>query len=525
MGAHDQPSLVQPSAAPRVPRLELIGITRRYPGVIANDGITLRIAAGEIHGILGENGSGKSTLMRCIYGVEQPDAGEILWNGRQIQPRSPRAARELGMAMVFQHFSLIEPLTVLENVSLYLDGILPRARSSAAIAEDLQSLANSLGLSVAPQATVATLSLGERQRVEILRCLMLDPSLLILDEPTAALTPVEVQQFFDMVRAIAGRGCSVLFISHKLPEVRALCDQVTILRRGRIAGHGVPARMSETQLATLLIGEELHPTAPARRPPQQDVLLDLRNVQPAIASDATPALQPISLQIHGGEIVGIAGIAGNGQDCLNALLSGETPVGDGQLFIGGRDMTHAGPATRYAAGLQVLPAERTHRGAVPNMSLADNLLLTNVHRYVSAFGRLDRQRLQLECAQVVAQNDVRVPEGDAPAGTLSGGNLQKFLLGRALLGQPRVLICNHPTWGVDIRAAQAIQARILEARERGAAILLITEDLEELYQLSDRIGALFAGRLSSLRPPATLPLTELGLWMTGGGEMRAQQAA
>ena len=509
----------------RTPRLELIGITRRYPGVLANDSIDLRIAPGEIRGLLGENGSGKSTLMRCIYGVDPPDAGEILWNGRQVRMGSPRVARALGMAMVFQHFSLIEPLTVIDNVRLYLDGVDGFDRDPVSMAANFLSLAEELELPVDPLARVDDLSPGERQRIEILRCLMLKPELLILDEPTAALTPGEVAQFFKVLRTISGTGCSILFISHKLPEVRVLCDQVTVLRRGKVTGHGNPAAMSEAELTILLVGEETPALPPARTPVGSQVLLDLDGLTGIANARDSLQMQPVSLQIRSGEIVGIAGISGNGQEQLNHLISGEAGARGGRLSISGQDLTRHGPARRYASGLQIVPAERTHQGAIPAMSLADNLLLTNVHRYASRSGTLDRQHLARDSREIIKNFDVRTPHEHANAGTLSGGNLQKFLRGRALLDQPQVLICNHPTWGVDLRAAHAIHRHILEARSQGAAILLITEDLDELYLLADRIGALSAGRISALRPTRELPLHELGLWMTGGGEMNSRDTA
>jgi len=525
MGALDESSHTT-----RPPRLELIGVTRRYPGVVANDGIDLRIAPGEIRGVLGENGSGKSTLMRCIYGVEQPDSGAIIWNGRQVVLGSPRVARALGMAMVFQHFSLIEPLTVIDNIRLYLDGLAGLAgvegydNDPARLSASLLSLSAELDLPVDPLARVDDLSPGERQRVEILRCLLLKPDLLILDEPTAALTPGEVAQLFTVLRTIAGTGCSILFISHKLPEVRALCDEVTVLRRGKVSGHGKPAAMSEAELAVLLVGEETPKLPPTRTPVGSKVLLDLDGLSGARSALDDLQMQPVSMQIRSGEIIGIAGISGNGQEQLNNLISGETSARAGRLSIAGRDVTAHGPAQRYAAGLQIVPAERTHAGAIPAMSLADNLLLTNVHRYASPLWGLDRKRLASDNREVINTCDVRTPHEHANAGTLSGGNLQKFLLGRALLDQPQVLICNHPTWGVDLRAAHAIHRRILDARSQGAAILLITEDLEEIYLLADRIGALYSGRISPLRQAGELPLHELGLWMTGGGEMRQRDA-
>lgn len=519
-----------PSSAHTHPtRLELIGLTRRYPGTVANRDVSLRVGAGEIHAILGENGSGKSTLMRCIYGVEPADEGSILWNGREVTPASPAAARALGMAMVFQHFSLIEPLTVLDNVLLYVHGSALAPATADHIAARLRSLGESLDMPINPLSRVDTLSVGERQRVEILRCLLLEPELLMLDEPTAALTPSETGQLFRILRRIAVGGCSILFVTHRLSEVRALCSKATVLRRGSVVGSCDPSAVDESTLARLLVGE-LPPALPSDRPaPGKSTLLRLERLQARRLTHETMDPSPLSLDVRSGEIVGIAGVAGNGQALLGDLVSGERPAIAGRLGIGDADHTLSGPLLRQTAGLQVVPAERTHRGAVAQLPLHENLLLTHSDRYTRKPGwpwsRINRRQLKQDNASIIAACDVRTPSADATAGQLSGGNLQKFLLGRALLCSPRVLVCHNPTWGVDILAAAAIHRKLLDARAAGTAILLISADLEEIYHLADRVAVLFRGHLSEAVPREQLPLSHAGLLMAGAGDASAADVA
>jgi simple sugar transport system ATP-binding protein len=516
----------QPS---RPPRLELIGITRRYPGTVANRQVSLRVAPGEIHAILGENGSGKSTLMRCIYGLERPDEGAILWNGREVAPASAAAGRALGMAMVFQHFSLIEPLSVLDNVVLYLRGTALAKASDAEVTQRLQRLCSTLDMPLDLHAHVEDLSVGERQRIEILRCLLLEPSLLMLDEPTAALTPAEADQLFGVLRRIAAEGCSILFVTHRLAEVRALCTRATVLRRGSVAGSCDPSSVDEDTLARLLVGE-LPPALPSvRATPRDEVRLRLDALVARRLPEDAFAPQPLDLAVRAGEIVGIAGVAGNGQSLLADLVSGERTAASGQLHLCGEDHTRTGPRIRQLAGLQAVPAERTHRGAVAQMALHENLLLTHSARYTGdaarMWSRIDRPRLLQDAATIIERHDVRTTGPDAKACELSGGNLQKFLIGRALLAGPRFIVCQNPTWGVDIAAAAAIHRCLLEARDAGAAILLISADLEEIYGLADRVAVLFRGRLSDALVPNELPMSRAGLLMAGAGDAHGAEMA
>ena len=513
----------------RPPRLELVGITRVYPGTIANRQVSLRVAPGEIHAILGENGSGKSTLMRCIYGLERPDEGAILWNGREVTPATAAAGRALGMAMVFQHFSLIEPLSVLDNVTLYLRGTTLAKATDAEVAGRLQALCSTLDMPLDLRARVEDLSVGERQRIEILRCLMLEPSLLMLDEPTAALTPAETEQLFGVLRRIAAEGCSILFVTHRLAEVRALCTRATVLRRGVVAGTCDPSSVDEETLARLLVGE-LPPALPRERsPPRAEVLLRLDALVARRLPEDAFAPQPLDLAVRAGEIVGIAGVAGNGQSLLADLASGERAAERGQLQLCGEDHTRTGPRERQRAGLQVVPAERTHRGAVAQMALHDNLLLTHTARYTGdaahGWSRIDHPQLLQDTLAIISRHDVRTPGPEAKASELSGGNLQKFLIGRALLDGPRVIVCQNPTWGVDIAAAAAIHRCLLDARAAGAAILLISADLEEIYGLADRVAVLFRGQLSEALAPDDLPMQQAGLLMAGAGDAHRAEAA
>jgi len=492
-------------------RLELIGLTRRYPGCTANDAIDLEVAEGEIHGVLGENGAGKSTLMRCIFGVEQPDEGAIVWQGRQVELPNPDAAKALGIAMVFQHFSLVAPMTVWDNMRLFLP---PGRLAPDALAARMAALGALFDMPVDPAARVAEFGPGERQRVEIMRALLIEPKLLILDEPTAVLGPRESERLFETLRQLAAGGLSIILISHKLAEVRALCDRVTVLRRGRVAGRAEPRDTSVEALARLVVGGTV--TAPQKRADVAGAAaLALAGVGTVAGEGFPQALRSVSLTLRAGEILGVAGVAGSGQHALNAVITGELEAAEGRVVLHGEALSGWPPARRYAQGLQVVAAERLGAGAVGDFSLADNLLLTLTHRYRTRFGGIRRRRLRAETAALLARFDVRSGEPGLPARRLSGGNLQKFLLGRALLDEPRVLVVNHPTWGVDVQAAARLHDALLAARDAGTAVLLLTEDLDELYALADRIAVLYDGRLSPAVPATELDRETLGLWMTG----------
>ncbi|NNJ19096.1 ABC transporter ATP-binding protein [Pseudomonas putida CSV86] len=496
-------------------RLELRAITKRYPGTLANDRIDLRIGAGEIHALLGENGAGKSTLMKIIYGVTAPDSGQVLWEGQPVQVRDPAQARRLGIGMVFQHFSLFETLTVAQNIALALGR---EAGTPGQLAPRIREVSRRYGMGLEPERLVHSLSIGERQRVEIVRCLMQDIKLLILDEPTSVLTPQEVDELFITLRALAAEGCSILFISHKLNEVRALCHSATVLRGGRVSGDCVPAECSDLQLARLMVGdaeglEASYPKSAGQLPRLRVDDLTWRNKDPFGTS-----LEHLRLEVRSGEIVGIAGVAGNGQDELLALLSGETrlPAGERErITLDNQPMANLYPDARRALGLAFVPAERLGHGAVPDMSLADNALLTAFQQGLVSRG-LIRSGKVLELAErIIERFAVKTPDAQTTARSLSGGNLQKFILGREILQNPKLLVAAHPTWGVDVGAAAAIHRALIALRDAGAAILVISEDLDELFQISDRIGALCSGRLSPLKATAETHTVEVGGWMAG----------
>jgi general nucleoside transport system ATP-binding protein len=499
-----------------MPRLQLTGITKQYPGCLANDHIDLSIHAGEIHALLGENGAGKSTLMKIIYGVTQPDAGEIRWEGQPVTMRDPAQARERGIGMVFQHFSLFETLTVSENVALALGAA---AGTPKQLESKIRDVSKRYGMPLEPHRLVHSLSIGERQRVEIVRCLMQDIKLLILDEPTSVLTPQEADDLFVVLRRLAAEGCSVLFISHKLNEVRALCESATVLRGGRVSGDCVPAECSDLDLARLMVGdaeglEAEYPKASGGAPFLRVEALSWRNADPFGVS-----LEDLMLEVRAGEIVGIAGVAGNGQDELLSLLSGEQRLsreqGERIRFLDA-PVAHLPPDARRRHGMTFVPAERLGHGAVPEMSLADNGLLTGFQQEgMVKSGLIRHGRVEEFARRIIDTFAVKTPGTHTAARSLSGGNLQKFILGREILQQPKLLIAAHPTWGVDVGAAAAIHRALIELRDSGSAILVISEDLEELFQISDRIAALSHGRLSSLKATAQTTATDVGRWMAG----------
>ncbi|MBK7794382.1 MAG: ABC transporter ATP-binding protein [Betaproteobacteria bacterium] len=500
------------SAAPHAPpRLRLSGITKIYPSVVANDGIDLEVLPGEIHAVLGENGAGKSTLMKIIYGVVRPDAGTIRWNGDAVTIGNPARARRLGIGMVFQHFSLFETLTVAENIVLALD-----TDGGGDLSARIRDVSAHYGLPLDPDRHVHTMSVGERQRVEIVRCLLQDPKLLIMDEPTSVLTPQAVEQLFETLRTLAAEGCSILYISHKLDEIRALCHRATVLRAGRVTGTCDPRHESATSLARMMIGGDLphpeHRAAPARG----DGALVVSNLSLPADDPFGTDLHQINLAVHAGEIVGIAGVSGNGQKELLAALSGERTIADAAaIVLNGRPAGTLDAAQRRALGFGFVPEERLGRGAVPEMSLAENALLT-AHRHALARHGFVRHGAARDFAlATIADFNVKAGGAQAVARSLSGGNLQKFIVGREMRQTPRVLVAAQPTWGVDVGAAAQIRQALLDLRDAGVAVLVISEELDELFEICDRVAVIAQGRLSEARPRADTHAREIGLLMSG----------
>lgn len=498
---------------PAAPLLGVVEISKRFTGVVANQSVSFSVRSGEIHALLGENGAGKSTLVKMLYGLLRPDAGRMLLAGTEYAPQDPREARARGVGMVFQHFSLFDGLTVAENVALAMPG----ARADRALADRLTSMGRTYGLDINPGRRIATLSAGERQRVEILRCLAQDPRLIILDEPTSVLTPQEAGALFTTLQRLTTTGCSVLYISHKLDEVRSLCHHATILRHGRVVATCRPADHSSREIAEMMLGS----AAPAV-PRQQRVIglerLQITGLSTLASADAGPPIARATLSVHAGEIVGIAGIAGNGQAALFAALTGEIMAADAaSILLDGKPIGHLPIAERRRRGIGFVPEDRLGRGAVAELSLADNLLVnSNIRASSQSSGLISRVAANALAGEAIVGNDVKAAGPHALAGSLSGGNLQKFVVGRELAQSPAVLIVAQPTWGVDAGAQSAIHAKLIALAAVGTAILVISQDLDELFLLADRIAVIANGHLTPAVPITDLTLEAIGLAMAGG---------
>ena len=500
--------------------LRLEGITKAYPGVVANSDVSLEIKAGEIHALLGENGAGKSTLVKIIYGLIRADRGRMLLRGAPYAPGAPGAARAAGVGMVFQHFSLFEALTVAENVALGMENPPPMRTLAARI----RAVSAEYGLPLDPARRVGDLSAGERQRVEIIRCLLQDPKLLIMDEPTSVLTPQEVEILFGTLRKLAAGGTAILYISHKLEEIRALCDAATILRRGAVVAVCTPRERTAGEMAELMVGAVLTP--PERRVRAVGaVALEVRELTMASPIPFGTGLREVSFKVRTGEVLGIAGVAGNGQDELLLALSGEMRAGREAVRVDGAGVGHLGPGARRASGLVAAPEERLGHAAAPDMTLVENALLSGaVRQGLVRRGFIDWPRTQEFAEAIVAAFDVRTPGTGVTARALSGGNLQKFVVGRELLQEPKVIVVNQPTWGVDAAAAAAIRQALLNCAKAGAAVVVISQDLDEILEIADLFSALNGGRLTAPVPVAGLTVSAVGLMLGGAHGMEVAHA-
>ena len=495
--------------------LEIEGLTKAYPGVVANDDVSFSIGRGEVHALLGENGAGKSTLVKMVYGLVRPDRGHMTFDGADFAPSSPHEARSTGIAMVFQHFSLFEALDVAENVALGMES----PPQMSALADQIREVSETYGLPLNPTRLVGDLSAGERQRVEIIRCLLQDPKLLIMDEPTSVLTPQEVDILFETLRKLQSEGTSILYISHKLEEIRALCDQATILRLGKVVGTANPRERSASELASLMVGAELK-TPEARAHDLGDVALSIDGLSVASPGAFGTSLKDISLEVRQGEVLGVGGVAGNGQDELLGALSGELITAPDAVRFMGQPVGHLGPVARRGLGLLAAPEERLGHAAAPDMSLTENGVLSGWLREGLVHRKMVNWRKAKGFAEsVIKEFDVRTPGPGVAARALSGGNLQKFVIGREILQRPDVLVVNQPTWGVDASAAAAIRQALLDLAAGGAAVLVISQDLDELMEISTRFAALNEGRLSEPQPAQGLTIEQIGLMMGGAHGM------
>ncbi|OZG70257.1 ABC transporter [Hahella sp. CCB-MM4] len=494
-------------------RLELLGITKRYPGCIANQSIKLSVGEGEIHALLGENGAGKSTLMKIIYGVVKADEGEMIWEGHQVDIQGPSHARQLGIGMVFQHFSLFETLTVAENIALSL----PKEKTGSLneLKQKIVDVSQRYGMKLDPDRYVHTLSIGEQQRVEIVRCLLQDLKLLILDEPTSVLTPQEVNKLFETLQQLSAEGCSILFISHKLDEVRALCHNATILRAGKVSGDCDPQQTTTEEIARLMVGDDTPFDKQFTKVEGSTPCLEVNRLTFKSEDPFSTPIRDISFTVRSGEILGIAGVAGNGQEELLRLISGEEQCKSEAVVLNSKPIGKLHPDQRRKLGIGVVPEERLGRGAVPNHSLAQNTLLTGFLSGLSRFGWIHYHKVRELADKIISEFKVKSDGAGAQAKSLSGGNLQKFIIGREILQHPYLLVCSHPTWGVDVGAALVIHEALIRLRDQGGAILVLSEDIEELYKICDRIGAICDGRLSPIHPTDQVSIELLGQWMTG----------
>ncbi len=509
--------------------LEVRGLTKQFGELRANDNINLEIRSSEIHALLGENGAGKSTLVKMLFGSLEPTAGDIIWKGDTVQVRSPGQARGLGIGMVFQHFSLFEALTVAENIALSMDS----AESIEGISERASVLSHEYGLPLDPHAHVADLSVGERQRIEIVRTLLQNPELIILDEPTSVLTPQEADKLFETLEKIRSEGRSVLYISHRLEEVQRICDRATVLRHGKVTGACDPRQETPASLARMMVGSDVKAVSNTGGKIGDEILLEARNLSAPARTPFAVALKDINLSVRRGEIIGIAGVAGNGQSELFDVLSGEELVDRAEdVQICGQASGRKNITARRLMGAGFVPEERHGHAAVSEMTLSDNMVLSRHTSDAGAFLaggplKIIRRDAVLDASKrIIKDMDVRKSGEDPDAESLSGGNLQKFIVGRELDRQPSVMIVNQPTWGVDAGAASRIRQALIDLAEQGSAVVVISQDLDEIFEVATSIAVINEGMLSAAEPTANMTLEKIGLLMGGiHGETSEKEVA
>ncbi|MBM4407347.1 MAG: ABC transporter ATP-binding protein [Chloroflexi bacterium] len=508
------------------PALEMRGITKRYPGVVANDAIDLRVEPGEIHALLGENGAGKSTLMNVLYGLARPDEGQILLDGKPITISGPSDAIAQGISMVHQHFMLVPVLSVAENILL---GDETMANAVFLDREEahrrIRKLGQRFGFEIDPEERVGRLSVGWQQRVEILKALYREARILVLDEPTAVLTPQETKEIFAVLRRLKDEGHSIIFISHKLYEVLEIADRITVIRRGKVVGSRLPSETNEDDLAELMVGREVQLTVDWGESHPTDVLLTVERLS-ARNDRGREAVRDVSLEVRAGEIFGIAGVAGNGQEELVEAITGLRTPTAGRILIKGADVTHEGPRRLHQRGVSFVPADRHRFAVVLGFSIADNLVLTDYYASPYARGPVrDDQAIQERAVEAIGQFDIRTPSATVTAGTLSGGNQQKLVVAREFDRELALLVLDQPTRGLDVGSVEFIHRQAIAKRDAGTAILLVSAELDEVLELSDRIGVMYRGRLVAILDGPTADREQLGLLMATGGREQAAAVA
>lgn len=510
---------ILPSGQTRIDSLEMRGITKRFPGVLANDRVDFDVKSGEVHALLGENGAGKSTLMKILYGLYHPDEGEILINGKPVTIDSPNDSINLGIGMIHQHFMLVQTLTVAENVALGLPSTRGLITDLDHVSKRILELADIYGLRIDPSAYIWQLSVGQQQRVEIIKALYRGAALLILDEPTAVLTPQEVDELFVIMHQMVKDGHALIFISHKLHEVVEISNRVSVLRDGRKMGTRPTSETTKQDLANWMVGREVG-FAPDRGEVQRgEARLELENV--SCGSDrGTPGLRGVSLDVHSGEILGLAGVSGNGQRELAEAITGLRKVTGGKVRLEGEDVTNMLPAELTDRMLSYIPEERMKDGMIKDFSVAENMVLREHQKPpYSRFGFLNLREISQNSDNLIAKFQVKTPSHETLAKNLSGGNIQKVVIARELSRNPRVIIAAQPTRGLDIGATEYVRQQLIEQRKAGVAILLISEDLDEILALSDRIAVIYEGQIMDIVPRDEATPEKLGLLMAGVKEV------
>ncbi|MBC2711357.1 MAG: ABC transporter ATP-binding protein [Desulfosarcina sp.] len=508
----------------KIETLEMVNVSKSFHGVRANDNINLKVSSGEILGLLGENGAGKTTLMNILYGIYQPDAGEIRVNGQRVTIDSPRASIEHGIGMVHQHFMLIQNHTVIENIALgyaRAPGLFPQKK----IRKSIVSFSEKFNFNIDPDKKVWQLSAGEQQRVEIVKALVNGAGLLILDEPTSVLTPQETRDFFQVLEKMRKDGQLIILISHKLDEIKKLCDRVTVLRKGQVVGHVDAEQMDKRSLARMMVGRDVIFSFSREKMPRKEKVLDVADVT-VVGDKGYPVVNGISFAVYRNEIFGIAGVSGNGQRELVEAITGLRTVTHGRIRINDKDITNQSPRKIYNNGVSHVPEERIRFGIAPNLFLYENAILKQHHQ--KKFSRLTflaYGRIKAHTRQLIKEFQVATPSINVQTKNLSGGNIQKLILGREISDKPDLLVASHPTYGLDVGATEYLRNQLLKRRTEGGAVLLVSEDLDELFELCDRTAVIFKGRFMGILESDDPRLADIGLMMAGTKNLRPGDGA